>query len=63
MICFCARPRCFDSKTYHKNKKLSPVEYNGEVQNVSLAHALIFAENYSPEWKIKITGLDGKNSI
>ena len=57
---FVQDPDVLIAKPIIKTKKLSPVEYNGEVQNVSLAHALIFAENYSPEWKIKITGLDGK---
>jgi len=34
--------------------KSSPVRYKGEVSGVESGHVLIFAENYSPDWKIKI---------
>lgn len=38
--------------------KISPVKYVGSVKNIKNPQTLIFAENYSDGWKIKITDID-----
>lgn len=37
----------------------TPVKHMGQVTNVSIPNVLIFAENYSPEWVINVTDLNG----
>lgn len=41
--------------------KISPVRYVGTVKNVTNPQTLVFADNYSDGWKIKITDLDGND--
>lgn len=41
-------------------RKISPVEYRGEVKNAPFTHVLTFLESYSPNWSIKLTNSQGK---
>ncbi len=35
-------------------RKVSPVEYQGEVESALGRHVLLFADSYSPEWEIRL---------
>lgn len=41
--------------------KNSPVKYEGVVKEAAGSHILIFSENYSREWGLVITDVEGKN--
>ncbi len=40
-------------------EKISPVKYKGEVIDSFGSHILVFSENYSNDWEIKLFNLDG----
>ncbi len=44
-------------------KQKSPVRYEGVITGAKTQQTLIFAENYSSGWKIKIKNMDGKEII
>lgn len=44
-----------------KYKQISPVKYQGTVVDAKKHQTLILAENYSPEWRIKIKDMDGND--
>lgn len=41
-------------------KKVSPVLYRGVVQGSKGSHVIIFSENYSPDWEIRLFDENGK---
>ena len=40
-------------------KKISPALYQGSVDKAAGPHVLVFAENYSPEWEIRVFNEEG----
>lgn len=55
-----SRQQAFPSvKTTYKYK--SPIAYDVEVEGVTGAHILVFAENYSPKWDISFYSDSGRN--
>ena len=41
-------------------KQISPVLYQGKVSNATGPHMIVFSENYSPQWQLKLTDKFGK---
>ena len=39
--------------------KVNPVKYTGEVRGSDGSHIIVFSENYSPDWEIRLTNLGG----
>lgn len=52
------QPTLSTAPTTHYQQK-SPVHYEVEVTNGQEPHALVFAENYSPEWEVKTYDIEG----
>lgn len=40
--------------------RISPVLYSVSVENAKEPHIIVFQENYSPYWEIKLTDIDGR---
>lgn len=46
-----------------KINKINPTLYQGEVRNSQGSHIVVFSENYSPDWKIKLKNVGGEPII